>query len=158
MSNTTKKQSVLVYAPDFSSVLSTLADNIKKETDCISFVGTEENVNSIGKENQFANADTVVALGDGDFKERVSSIAENTCLSSGEAIYYAEELNCLTNEEAAEMYRDIQCENPDLPQTYQDFKEEIKPMRAQAKLAKMSYLLCLSPEKIKHVFRIKRQN
>lgn len=158
MSNTIKKQSVLVKALDLSSVLSTLADNIEEETDCISLIGTKENLTNIEKENKFANTDTVVALGEGEFKERVSNIAENTCLSSGEAIYYAEKLNCLTNEEATEMYRDIQCENPDLPQTYQDFKGEMRPMRARAKLAKIRYLLCLSSEKIKNVFQLKRQN
>jgi len=158
MSNTTKRHSLLVRAVNLSSVLSTLAANIEKETDCISLVGTKENVIGIEKENKFVNTDTVVALGDGKFKERVLNIAENTCLSSVEAIYYAEELNCLTNEEAAEMYRDIQCRNSNPPLNYQVFKEGIKPKRAQAKLAKIVSLLCLPSGKIKNVFRIKGQN
>ena len=156
MSNTTKKQSVLVYMPDLSSVLSTLADNIKRETDCISLVGTAENIVNIEKRDEFTNSDTTVALGDREFQKEVSNIAEHTCLSSAEAIYHAEELNCLTNEEASKMYQNIQPENLNLPPNYQSFKKRVKLRKAQYKLAKISYLLGLPPEKIKNVFQLKR--
>lgn len=154
----TKRQSVLVTSPDLSWVLSNLAANIERETDCISLVGTDENIAAIEKKDELTDSDTTIALGDGNFKEKVSNIAKNTCLSSTEVIYHAEDFNYLTNEEASEAYKEVQAKNPNLPLNYQTFKKNVKSRRAQSKIAKIGDLLDLSPEKIRNVFQLKRQN
>jgi len=158
-----KKQPVLVTDPNLSPVLSTVAGNIKRETDLISFVGTDEKIAEIERDNKFVKNDTAVVLtDDGELKEKILNITENTHLSSSDAIYYAVELNSSTEEEASKMYekmcKEMQLENQNLPLNYETLKKRVGPTRAQQKLAKIGCLLCLSSKKIKNVFQFKRKN